>query len=84
MGLRAPFILIAAHDWIHRGPPPKLEYFERKEVCADVKMVYDTFLAQHPEADIDRSRYVRRLVEYKAWREADARAVEAIGQSRGH
>jgi hypothetical protein len=70
-GSRAPFLLIAAHDWIHRGPPPKLGYFERKEVCGDVKMVYDAFLAQHPEAHIDRSRYVRRLVECKSWREAD-------------
>jgi hypothetical protein len=71
-GSRAPFILIAAHDGIHRGPPPKLGYFERQEVCADVKMVYDTFLTQHPEADIDRSRYVRWLVECKSWREADS------------
>jgi hypothetical protein len=70
-GSRAPFILIAVHDWIFRGPPAKLGYFERKEVCADVKLVYDTFLAQHPDADIDRSRYVRRLVECKDWREAD-------------
>jgi len=37
-----------------------------------VKTVYDAFLAQHPNADIDRSRYVRRLVECKSWREADA------------
>lgn len=71
-GSRTPFILIAAHDWIHRGPPPKAGYFERKEVCADVRMVYDAFLAQHPRADTDRSRYVRRLVECKAWRDAHA------------
>jgi hypothetical protein len=71
-GSRAPFILISAHDWIFRGPPAKLGYFERKEVCADVRAVYDAFLAQHPRADIDRSRYVRRLVECKAWRDADA------------
>jgi hypothetical protein len=70
-GSRAPFILIAAHDWIFRGPPAKLGYFERKEVCADVKNVYESFLALHPNADIDRSRYVRRLVECKSWREAD-------------
>ena len=36
------------------------------------KLVYDAFLVQHPDAGIDRSRYVRRLVECKAWREADA------------
>jgi hypothetical protein len=71
-GSRAPLILIAAHDWVHRGPPAKLGYFERKEVCAEVKNVYETFLAQHPNANSDRSRYVRRLVECKAWREADA------------
>jgi hypothetical protein len=77
-GSRAPFILIAAHDWVFRGPPAKLGYFERKEVCADVKLVYDTFLAQHPDADIDRSRYVRRLVECKSWREAGAH-LERLG-----
>jgi hypothetical protein len=71
-GSRAPLILIAAHDWVFRGPPPKLGYFERKEVCAELKTVYDAFLAQHPNADIDRSRYVRRLVECKSWPEADA------------
>ena len=71
-GSRAPFTLVAAHDWIHRGPPSKLGYFERKEVCAEVKSVYETFLAQHPDAAIDRSRYVRRLVECKSWRDADA------------
>ena len=37
-----------------------------------MKPVYDTFLARIPNADIDRSRYVRRLVECKSWREADA------------
>ena len=41
-------------------------------MCADVTLVYDTFLTQHPDADIDRTRYVRRLVECKSWREADA------------
>lgn len=71
-GSRAPFILVAAHDGVFRGPPAKLGYFERKEVCADVKSVYDAFLAQHPDADVDRSRYVRYLVECKSWREADA------------
>ncbi len=43
-----------------------------------MKLVYDTFLAQHPRADMDRSRYVRRLVECKAWREASAQ-LERLG-----
>jgi hypothetical protein len=73
---RAPFLLIAAHDWIFRGPPARLGYFERRDVCADVKAVYDGFLAQHPRAVTDRSRYVRRLVECKAWSDADAQLTQ--------
>jgi len=70
-GSRAPLELVETHQWIAKGPPEKKGYMARADVCADIKSVYDTLLAKYPGARTDRSRYARRLMTCKAWREAD-------------
>jgi hypothetical protein len=71
-GSRASFALVDAHDWIAKGPPKKTDYFERPVVCADMKSVYEPYLAQFPDAAQDRGRYVGRLIACRAWEDADA------------
>jgi hypothetical protein len=64
--------LVEVHQWIAKGPPVKPGYLARADVCADIKSVYDALLARYPDASTDRSRYARRLITCKAWRDADA------------
>jgi hypothetical protein len=69
---RGSLVLIDVHSRIAQGPPPRRDYLERKEVCAEMKRVFEAFLTKFPDADRDRSLYASRLATCSAWRDADA------------
>ena len=77
---RVSMVLLDAHHRVQIGPPKKVGYHARPDVCADYVAVYDGLLARYPEAWGDRNRYLQRLVECQDW-EGASRQLASLGPS---
>ena len=77
---RVSMVLLDAHHRVQIGPPKKVGYHARPDVCRDYAAVYDGLLARYPEAWGDRNRYLQRLVECQDW-EGASRQLAALGPS---
>jgi len=68
---RLPLILVWAHEAVGNSVDDKTEYWQRKEVWAEIKQVYETELAYFPERVEDRSNLARLANRCGQWAEAD-------------
>lgn len=78
---RIPFLLVDAHMKAANAfsQSGRRAYLQQPEVWGDMRLVFDTYLSHHPDANWERSRFAFYATECGRWQEADG-LLKDLGQ----